>query len=66
MQIETYCGREVRHVETHGVMEIYSILSYRSMGCPKYVIFNKRGQARGLARTKRAAISWAKENPKGY
>lgn len=62
---ETYEGRRIVHVETLGVMEIYRIPDYRSMGCPKYVIFNKRGQARGLARNKRAALSWAKENPNG-
>jgi hypothetical protein len=65
MSDEIYCGRRVVHVETHGVMKVYSIPSYRSMGCPKYIVFHRNGRALEDFRRKPAAIKWAKENQNG-
>ena len=62
---ETYCGRPVTHVVTHGVMQVYVIPSYRSMGCPKYVVFHQDSRALETFRTKRKACVWAKNNQKG-
>jgi hypothetical protein len=63
--IETYCGREILPVKTFGVMQAYSRPHYRSMGCPKYVVFHRDGRALEEFRTKRRALRWAAANQKG-
>jgi hypothetical protein len=66
MHNETYCGRRVVHVETHGVMDVYQIPDHRKMQVCKYMVFNnKTGRTLEPFRRKRDAISWAKENQKG-
>jgi len=60
--IETYCGRDVSHVETFGVMSVYTLPSYRSMGCPKYIVFHQNGKALEEFRTKHEALNWARAN----
>jgi len=62
MHEETYCGRPITHVATHGVMEVYSIPSYRSMDCPKYVVFHRSGLVLNTPRLKRDALRWALKN----
>jgi hypothetical protein len=65
MYNETYCGRRVTHVETHGVMEVYCIPDHRRMQVCKYMVFHRDGRALEPFRQKRGAISWAKKNQKG-
>jgi hypothetical protein len=64
MYNETFCGRRVVHVETHGVMEVYCIPDYRKMSTSKYMVFHRDGRALAPFRQKRDAISWAKKNQK--
>jgi uncharacterized protein (DUF2126 family) len=62
---ETYCGRPIYPVETHGVMTVYERKGYRSMGCPKYVVFHQNGKALEEFRLRRKALRWARANQNG-
>jgi hypothetical protein len=62
--VETYCGFEIIPVKTFGVMTTYERLRYRSLGCPKYVVF-RNDIALEEFRTKRKALRWAKRNQNG-
>lgn len=51
-------------VKKFGIMTVYERTGYRSLGCPKYVVF--RGDAAlEEFKTKRKALRWAKDNQKG-
>jgi uncharacterized protein (DUF2126 family) len=65
MHVETYCGREIYPVKTYGVMEVYERKGYRSMGCPKYVVFHQNGRALEEFRLRRKALRWARTNQNG-
>ena len=65
MHIETYCGREVHHVENFGGIEVCMLPDYRTMGCPKYFAFHRNGKLVKTFHQKRPALRWAKQNQKG-
>lgn len=62
---ETCCGIPIIPVKTHGVMEVYERLFWRSFHLPKYCVFHKNGRWLENFRTKRKAMTWAKKNRKG-
>lgn len=63
--IETYCGFEILPVETHGVMQVYQRMHYRSLRAPKYIVFHQNGRALEEFRRRPKAIKWAQANQRG-
>lgn len=56
MHDETFKGQVIYPVKTINTLEIYVRQGYRTLGCPKYVIFDKQGLAVAEPRTMREAL----------
>jgi hypothetical protein len=65
MHDETYCGFPIYPVQAFGVLEVYERQGYRSLHCPKYVVFHVNGKALEEFRLKKSALRWAKANQNG-
>lgn len=65
MHEETFKGQSIYPVRVIGVMEVYQRQGWRSLGCPKYVVFHKNGKALEEFRRRRDAMRWATDNQNG-
>lgn len=61
---ETYCGSTISPVKTIGIMQIHELPEYRSLKCPKYVVFHENGLALKEIRTRKEAFKWEQNNQK--
>jgi len=56
-----YVGLILYPVGACGELTVYERQGYRTLHCPKYVVF-RDGEAVEEIRTKRAALRWARRN----